>query len=282
MIDATVNVEQAKAWDGDEGEHWATHHHRYDDGVRLFHARLLDAAGIGSGDRVLDVGCGCGQSTRDAARRAPSGSALGVDLSAAMLAQARRAAERDGVTNATFLQADAQVHSFDPGAFDVAMSRFGAMFFGDAVAAFANIARAMVPGGRLVMLSWRGLDQNEWLREIRGALAAGRTLPVPPPDAPSPFGLADPDRVRHVLAAGGFDDVELEAVDAPIYFGGTVDEAVTFLSGTGVAQGLLGDLDDAARSSALADLQRRVEAHAGDDGVGFGASSWLITARRRR
>ena len=149
----------------------------------------------------------------DHPRRRPGrrgGSALGVDLSAHMLDYARRRAAEEGVTNASFQQVDAQIHPFPPGAFDAAISRTGAMFFGDLTAAFTNIGRALVPGGRLVLVAWQPLPANEWIREISGALSAGRDRPAPPPDAPGPFSLSDPDRVRTILTATGFTNIELE------------------------------------------------------------------------
>jgi ubiquinone/menaquinone biosynthesis C-methylase UbiE len=120
--------------------------------------------------------------------------ALGVDLSSRMIAEARRRAEAEGVTNVRFEQADAQIYPFDPEAFDVAISRTSAMFFGDPVAAFTNTARALRPGGRLVLLTWQSLPRNEWLLEWTAALTAGRGLPTPPPGAPGPLSLSEPDR----------------------------------------------------------------------------------------
>lgn len=198
-----ANVEMAKAWDGEEGDDWTEFADRYDAcGARTWR-RFLDAELILPTDRVLDVGCGTGQSTRDAAGAAASGSVLGVDLSARMLELARERSRAEGLTNTEFVQADAQVHPFEEAAFDIAISRFGAMFFADRAAAFGNIARAVRPGGRLALLGWRELAENEWLIEFRDALAAGRTLPVPPNGGPGPFGLADPDRLRPVLVAAG-------------------------------------------------------------------------------
>src|SRR5688572_17501985 len=213
------NAAQLRAWDGDEGEYWADNAEYFDRSVAVYHERLLAVAAIGEGDRVLDVGCGTGQTTRDAARAASTGSALGVDLSSRMLDCARRRAADEGVTNVAFAQADAQIHPFDPGAYDVAISRTAAMFFGDHVAAFTNIGRALRPGGRLVLVTWQPLPGNEWIREISSALAAGRDLPVPPPDAPGPFSLSDPDRVRGLLATAGFVDVELDGATGGMWFG---------------------------------------------------------------
>ena len=173
------NAEQLRAWDGDEGAYWAANADRFDRGIAAYHDAFLAAADIGAADHVLDIGCGTGQTTRDAARAASSGSVLGVDLSSQMIDHARRRAAQEGISNVRFEQADAQVYPFETAAFDVAISRTGAMFFGDIVAAFTNIGRALRPSGRLTLLTWQPLPNNEWIREISTALAAGRDLPAP-------------------------------------------------------------------------------------------------------
>ena len=167
------NRDQLRVWDGDEGAYFAAHADRFNRGVALHHRRLLDAAAIGTSDRVLDVGCGTGQATRDAARAAPEGHVLGVDLSAVMLDYARRRAAAERLGNVAFEQADAQIHPFRADAFDVVISRFGCMFFAGLRAAFANIVRAVRPGGRVVLLTWQARDRNEWY-SLPGVLAAGR------------------------------------------------------------------------------------------------------------
>jgi SAM-dependent methyltransferase len=277
-----ANVEQAAAWDGSEGAHWAEHADRYERaGWR--HQQWFDDAGlIVATDRVLDIGCGTGKSTRDAARQAAQGSALGVDLSAQMLDRGRERAAAEGVTNVEFLQADAQVHPFDAGAFDIAISSFGCMFFGDPVAAFANIATALRPGGRVALFVWRELARNEWLTAIRGAVALGRELPTPPPDSPGhPFSLADPDRVRSILGASGYDRIELEPVDEPVDMGADADDAFAFFSTNGMVRWLLEGVDDAGRARAMDNLRAAFEAAATPDGVLLGSSAWVITATRR-
>ena len=275
-----ANVEQAAAWDGPEGEHWAEHADRYERAGWRHQQRFLEAGLIGARDRVLDVGCGTGKSTRDAARIAVDGSALGVDLSARMLQRARERSAVDGITNIGFEQADAQVHPFDTGRFDVAISSFGVMFFGDPVAAFANIGAALTADGRLAVMAWRELGRNEWVQSVRGALAVGRQLPEPPPDAPTPFSLADPERVQRILGAAGYADVELAPIDEPLEFGMDADDAYAFMSNIGIVHGLTHELDDARKAQALDNLRATVEAHDTGDGVLFGTSAWLITARR--
>ncbi|MCU1451283.1 MAG: Methyltransferase type 11 [Acidimicrobiales bacterium] len=275
-----VNVEQAAAWDGSEGEHWTANADRYDSAGRRTWQRFLEAQLIAVEDDVLDIGCGTGRSTRDAARAATSGSALGVDLSGPMLELARARTNAEGLTNVRFEQADAQVHPFDEGSVDVVISSFGAMFFNDPVAAFTNIGRAVRPGGRLAVLAWRELARNEWLVAFREALAVGRTLPSPPVGAPGPFGLADADRTREVLATAGFADVAFTEIDEPIEFGTGADDAWGFVRNVGIVEGLTQDLDEVTKARALDQLHATVVAHDTGDGVLFGTSAWLITARR--
>jgi SAM-dependent methyltransferase len=272
------NVEQAKAWDGDEGAYWADHADRFDRSVAAYHSPFMAAAAIEASEVVLDVGCGTGQTTRDAARTAVHGSALGVDLSARMIDYARRAAARDGLSNVAFERADAQVHPFDSGRFDVAISRTGVTFFGDPVAGLINVARALRPDGRLVLLTWQGPGPNEWIRELSGALAAGRDLPLPPPAAPGPFALSDPDRVRDVLTAAGFADVESEPHNGSMWFGDDADNAYGFV--LGLMGWMLQGLDDEGRTRALDNLRRTLSAHDTGYGVLYDSATWITRARR--
>lgn len=281
MPTTMANAAMAAAWDGDEGAEWARDWERYDRAVAGYQARLMAAAAIGPTEHVLDVGCGNGETSRAAAGRAPRGSVLGVDLSSAMLARAQQLAAAEGLANLRFEQVDAQVHPFEPASFDVVVSRFGTMFFADAEVAFANLGRAVRPGGRLVVVAWRDLAHNEWLREIRDALAAGRTLPTPPAGAPGPFAQADADQVRRLLAAAGYDDVALEAAEEPFWMGRSTDDAFGFMGAGGLARGLLQDLDEPARRQALDTLRATLDRHAGPGGVVLGSAAWVISARRR-
>ena len=274
MIGA-ANVEMAKAWE-EEGERWAEQADRYDAAVSRHSLRLLEAARISAGDRVLDIGCGCGETTRDAARAAASGLALGVDLSARMIERARA----EGLTNVRFEQADAQVYPFEREAFDLAISRFGVMFFADPVAAFRNIGRSLRPGGRLALLSWQELKKNEWLLVVREALAMGRALPEPPVGAPGPFGLAEPDRVRHILAEAGFGEIALDEVGEPVRLGRDGEDAFAFARTMGQVKGLLDDLDESTAARALEALRATLAAHETPEGVLFDSRAWLITAHR--
>ena len=204
MANEIVNVEQAEAWDGPNGEFWARHQERFDATIAPYHALLLEAAAIAPGERVLDIGCGNGLTSRDAGRATGDrGEVLGVDLSGPMLGLARQLAKDEGLGNIRFEQADAQVYAFPAATFDLVISRFGVMFFSDPAAAFTNIASALRPGGRLAMLVWAPVPDNEWIVAMHGAIAPGQALPKPPPGAPGPFGLADQDFARRTLTAAG-------------------------------------------------------------------------------
>ncbi|GGS43009.1 class I SAM-dependent methyltransferase [Actinokineospora fastidiosa] len=265
------NTAQLEAWNGPRGAFWADNLARFERCVARYLDHLMAAAAITPTEHVLDIGCGGGQTTREAARRGAS--ALGVDLSEPMLAMARRA----GGDNVEFVRADAQIHPFPERRFDVAISRHGTMFFGDPVAAFANIASALTDGGRLALITWQPLERNEFLTAFRAALAGGRDLPAPPDDAPSPFALSRPERVRHILGAAGFVDVEMTALSEPMDFGDA--DAYDFIADHygDIADGL----DDDAKARAFAALRESVEAHRTENGVRYGSAAWLITARRR-
>jgi SAM-dependent methyltransferase len=276
---APSNVEQGRAWDGQEGAFWAAHAEQFDRAVGAYHERFMVATGISKDDHVLDIGCGTGQTTRDAARTATDGSALGVDLSARMIDLARWLATDQRLVNVIFEQADAQVHDFSAAGFDVAISRTGTMFFGDPTAAFANIARSLRPGGRLVLLVWQGPEPNEWIRELSGALAAGRTLRAPPPGAPGPFAQADPDQVRAVLSSAGFVDIGFEGLSAPMRFGASAGDAFDFV--VGLLGWMLQGPDAAGRDRALASLRDTISRHQTSSGeVLFDSATWLVTACR--
>jgi SAM-dependent methyltransferase len=277
-----VNVEQTRAWDGPDGDNWTDHEDWYNEAARYLTPRLFAGAALKKTDRVLDIGCGCGETTRMAAREAQSGSVFGIDLSRRMIERARGRAVAEGLRNVQFERGDAQVYPFQRSGFNIVISRFGSMFFDDPVRAFVNIATALESRGRIALLCWRELRRNEWLIELREALAAGRDLPEPPQGAPSPFAFADPMRVRQVLTGAGFEDIALDPVEEPIYFGPNVERAFEGVTKQGIVTGLLSDLDDEARSQALDRVREKLAKHETLDGVLFDTSAWLVRAAKAR
>jgi SAM-dependent methyltransferase len=275
-----VNIEQAAAWDGHEGDVWTEHSDRYGRATRRIWERFVEAQLVDRADRLVDVGCGTGGPTRDVARVACEGTVVGIDLSTRMLELARTKSAAERLDNITFVRGDAQVFPFEMGAFDVAMSSFGTMFFNDPVAAYTNIGRGLRGGGTLALLAWRALHENEWLVALRGALAVGRELPVPPPEMPSPFALAEPARVRDILESAGFGAVELTPIDEPIDLGVDATDALAFTTAMGIVEGLTDGLDDDARARAMANLSDLIHQRQTADGVLLASAAWLITAER--
>jgi SAM-dependent methyltransferase len=280
MSDLVVNVGMAAAWNGWEGEIWARHWHHYDRTVASYHSALIDAAEVRATDRVYDIGCGTGQVTRDAGRLARAGSVVGVDLSGPMLHRARQLAALEQVDNVEFVRADAQVYRPPAPAVTLALSRFGVMFFADPRQAFAGVCSTLAPGGRLAAVAWRGLAVNEWLTAVFDALDPHRQLPRPVEGAVGPLGLADGSSTRAVLEEAGFVGVDLSAVDAPLWVGREVEDALSWWLDTAVVRQLSGRLDADSRRRALDRLSDALAAHQQTDGVVFRSGAWLITARR--
>ncbi|MFD9292768.1 class I SAM-dependent methyltransferase [Streptomyces sp. NPDC060030] len=276
-----VNIEQAEAWNGPEGAHWARNEGRWNAVNEGFNEPLLEAAAITATHRTLDLGCGSGQTTRLAAVRAPRGSALGLDLSGPMLAEARARAEQDGVTNVSFTRGDAQVYPFEAGAFDAAISRYGVMFFADPVAAFRSVGRALRPGGRLAFVCPADAMLNGWV----AALASLRDfLPVGDfgrSGLPGMFSLAAPDHIRDVLAAADFTGITITEAQAYGAWGRGAGGAAEFLLGTGPGRHLMEQADAAARAGARRTLTEHLRDHEAADGtVRLRSTSWLVTADR--
>jgi SAM-dependent methyltransferase len=279
-VSEIVNVEQATAWDGPSGDAWVAREAFQNQALAAHTEHLLTAAAVHRTDRVLDVGCGTGDTSRACARIAVDGDVLGVDLSRAMLARARERAREEGIGNVRFEQADAQVHAFGDARFDVVISRFGVMFFADPVAAFANLARGTVRGGRCAAVVWQPFARSDWVAIPRAALALGRDVPPIPEDVPGPFGLADADRCRRILTEAGWSDVQLDDVRAPYDYGADPVSAAQHASEIGVLRGLLEGLDDAERGRAMNALTEVMRDHTTSDGVRLDSRAWVVRAVR--
>ena len=253
----------------------------YDAELRLHTEVLRRACGVRPHDHVLDIGCGTGQTTREAARTAQAGSALGVDISAPAIERARELARAEGLRNVAFECADAQIHRFPPDHFDLALSRFGTMFFDDPVAAFANVGRALRPAGRLVMIVWQAHERNEWDVTIHQSLGKPDGPLAVASEGPDPFALADPPTVDGILQAAGFAGVTFTDVHEPVYYGPDVATALDWVCGFTCTNDVLKRLDPAAAARALGRLREVLAAHMRDGGVWFNARAWIVTARRQ-
>jgi len=251
----------------------------YDAELRAHHEHLRVAYGIRPGDEVVDIGCGTGLTTREAARAAAPGRVVGVDVSERMLERARHVTAVQRLGNVSYELGDAQVHRFDPAGFDVAISRFGTMFFSDPPAAFANIAAALRPQARLVLLVWQRLEHNEWARAIDAALGDAAR---PPPPTADPFSLGDAEATARVLEGAGFDGVRFEGVHEPVLYGHDLDAALAFVRGFQNTNAALAGMNDGEAARTVERLRTMLVAHYSEErGVLLDSRSWLITARRR-
>jgi SAM-dependent methyltransferase len=276
--DVTGNRWQREYWIR-EGEHWVREADRYDAMNGPFGEAMLATADLQPGEHILDVGCGNGATTLEAAQRVgPQGTVTGVDLSTPMLDLARQRARARGREDLEFREADAQTYQFDPGSFDVVISRFGTMFFTEPVEAFANIRAALRPGGRLVMVCWQDLFQSEWIIVPGGAAAAHVGLPdLGPPGAPGPFAFADRDRIEQILSTAGFGDLTIESVTKPMRIGDDADDAIAFITSLELVRdhlfaGKPADSVVAATAAARAALVP----YEGPDGVVMNGGAWLV------
>ena len=290
MEPLTDNSQQIEYWNEQAGPRWVDLQARLDEQLRPLGEVALDAAALRPGQHVLDVGCGCGDSSLAALRRvAPDGTVTGADVSRPMLARARERAREQGASGLEFVEADVQHHAFEPGRLDAVISRFGVMFFSTPESAFANLRASMAPGGRLCFVCWQPPDRNAWVTAPLAAVAQHVALPPPPePGAPGPFAFADPDRVRGILAAAGFASVVVDGLTGELSIGGArdVDEAADFLIEIGPASRAMreagADADPEVRARVVAAAAEALAPFAGSDGVRAPYAAWLVTARAPR
>ena len=273
------NDDQIAYWNDRAGHTWASLQPMLDRQIAPLGSRAMAVLVPQPGERVIDIGCGCGDTTLDLARAVgPAGQVLGVDVSAPMLAVARDRAAEAGLTQAGFQQADVAALRVEA-PFDAAFSRFGVMFFADPLAAFVTIGAGLRPGGRLVFVCWRAAAENPWM--MVPLQAAAHVLPEAAPGdplAPGPFAFADAARVRGILRGAGFRNVTVEAFDTAIG-GFDLDEATRLALRVGPLGAALRDAPHLAPAvkqavrAALAGFQRA-------DGVFLESATWIVSAAR--
>jgi len=276
------NADQIAHWNSPAGQAWVAQQVRLDRQLAPLSAAAIDKLGLEVGGRVIDIGCGCGGSTLQLAERVgPRGEALGLDISEAMLDLARRRAGDARATQARFLQADVQTHAFEAGAYDAALSRFGVMFFADPVTAFANVRRALKPGGRIAFVCWRAPAENPIMTLPMDAAAPflpeAATGPKVGPNVRGPFAFADRTRAETILADAGFTDIAAIPHDEMLT-AGDLEDAVETALGIGPLASMLREhpqLRDKVGPAVRAALAH----HDSPRGVYLASATWIFTAR---
>ena len=268
------NEAQIEYWNSWMGERWVQNQEDLDQLLAPLSEAAINATALQEGERVLDVGCGCGTTSLVMADRGAI--ATGIDVSRPMLEHARTRAE--GRSNPEFVLADAALHEFN-GDFDLLFSRFGVMFFVEPVAAFANLRSALRSGGRVCFVCWQPADRNPWVSVPMAAV-----LPFLPPSepvdprAPGPFAFGDADYVSDILTQAGFDDVQAAPLERPLSLGQNATIAAEFVTRIGPVSRVLVDLDEARRNELVAEVRTTLSPYERAEGVALGAACWIVTA----
>lgn len=274
-----ANADQIAYWNAGAGETWAAMQARLDQQLEPLGLKAIEALAPKPRERLLDIGCGAGQSTLALAAAVGSeGLAQGLDISRPLLTVAEGRAKAAGLDQARFMEADAQTHAFEPGSFDGAFSRFGVMFFADPTAAFVNIRKALKPGGRLAFVCWRSPAENVFM-SLPAQAVAHLLPPGPPPvpHAPGPFAFADGDRLKGILEAAGFSAVTLTPHDQKIGSGDLEQTLATSLK-VGPLGAVLRENPD-KRDAVIEAVRAALAPHEGPDGVKLPSATWIVSAQ---
>ena len=276
----SANAAQIDNWNAKAGLTWVRYQDQLDRQIAPLGLKAMEALAPASGEVVLDIGCGCGQTTLDLAERVTgAGAVTGVDISAPMLEVARARPVPAKACKPEFLQSDAQTADLGQGQFDAIFSRFGVMFFADPTAAFTNLRAALKPGGRLAFVCWRPFQDNPWMRDpLVAALPFLPPMPAADPNAPGPFAFADADRVRAILTDAGFEAVTVEPFDASIG-GSSIAQTVELAFKVGPLATVLRDNPGLVPVVTEA-VTKAVSQHDTPGGVMMPAAVWIVQARK--
>jgi SAM-dependent methyltransferase len=276
----TDNADQIAYWNAEAGETWAALQDQIDAQLEPHGLRAMEALAPMAGERIVDVGCGSGQTTLALGQAVGrSGAVMGLDISRPLLDLARRRAAEFGAAKVSFAEADVQTYAFAPATFEAVFSRFGVMFFADPPTAFANVRRALKSGGLLAFVCWRTPAENIFMT-LPYTAAAAQLPPAPPPtpDAPGPFAFADPARVRHILSSAGFHDIELAQYDRKIG-SGDLEQTLALSLKLGLLGRALREHPE-KRALVIDDVREALRPHVDVDGVvRLDSASWIVTAR---
>jgi ubiquinone/menaquinone biosynthesis C-methylase UbiE len=277
---AIPNANQYEEWNNATGRRWLERHEAVDRQIAPFGLRAMEVADVRPGERVLDVGCGCGETSLELARRVgASGSVTGVDISRLLIDTARQLADRSKVSNVRFEAADAQTFPLPAQSFDLVFSRFGVMFFDDPEAAFRNLRNAVRPGGRLSFVCWPAPRENQFMTIPIAAASRHIELPQPSnPETPGPFAFADKERIKRILSRAGFGEIETDRVLEKVG-GATLDESARMLLELGPLNRILDELDDKTRRAIFEDILGALKDIKSSEPPLLDAAAWLVTAR---
>lgn len=273
------NTQQIEEWNGPSGQRWAALQDEFDRSTKPFGDAALAAARARPGEKVLDIGCGCGATSLVLAETVgTAGAVLGVDVSQPMLEVARRRAA--GVRQLSFMEADASIADL-PADRDLLFSRFGVMFFAAPVPAFAHMRRALTDTGRLAFVCWRAARENPWAVVPVMAARTALKLEAPPsdPHAPGPFAFGDDNRLRQILLEANFKDVSVDPFDTHMALGTSAHEAASQAVKMGPVARVVREAGPERLPAILEAVEAALQPLAGPEGVKLPARAWVVTAR---
>ena len=269
------NQKQIEFWNGDAGKKWVGEQEKMDQMLNPLSDVAIDIAEPRFDERVMDVGCGCGATSVELARRGAK--VWGIDVSAPMLSRARKRGEE--YPGMVFTEADASSYDFS---FEqqLIFSRFGVMFFANPVEAFTNLRSALVPRGRMVFLCWQAANNNEWISRVGQAVKKFLPEPtdVPDPRAPGPFAFAEQAYLEGILSQAGFKNVEFQSLSIDLKLASTVEEALDFQSNIGPLSAVIAQLEGKTRDEALNAAKEVLQESMSTEGIKLGSAVWLVTA----
>jgi len=279
------NTEMSEFWNGEGGKKWINFKTRLEKSLFSLGLRTILNGTLNQGERVLDIGCGCGHTTQQISFFVGDhGYVHGIDISDLLLRQFDKSLDSSGNKNISFECADAQSHSFKSNYFDVVFSQFGVMFFNDPAIAFTNIRKSMKLKGRLVFICWQPIHLNQWVKLPLEVVE--KYVPLPPqdhPEEPGAFSFGDANRISRILTESGFSDISIKGFNADFYVGETVDDAVDFLTQIGPANNAMEAecVDPMTKARITSNLREELSLHTTKSGVQLKASTWVVTACNR-
>jgi len=281
-MNESSNVEMSEYWNGSGGKRWLNFQERIDSSLISFGQKVMEAVAITDGERVLDIGCGCGDTSLEIALKVgSSGRVEGLDISEVILQQARKRTASEERDNINFECADAQTYRFESNVYDVAFSRFGVMFFDDPVVALGNIRQSLKLGGRIAFICWQPINENQWVNLALDVAANHIPLPLPSnPEDPGPFSFGDTNRVERILAKAGFVNTRIKNFNTLFNVGADIEEAVTFLTNIGPTCAAIeaAEAGDVARQRIMDELRYLIASYKTEQGIELGAAAWVVTA----
>ena len=281
VSELVVNVDQQQFWNEVKGDFWVTLKPRIDPLLSPFGVAALNALSAAKGERILDVGCGTGETSVELAKLVgPGGKVQGIDFSRPMLERARAEAVSAPQGVLSFKEGDAEVQQFVPKYFDAVFSRFGVMFFDDPVAALGNIRTAIKPGGRLAYVCWASRKDNPWIGIPTGVARQFLDIPpAPPDDAPGQFAMEREARIFDVLGRAGWSEVSVEKFEMEHNMGKNVSDAAGFICQMGPMSEPFGNASPALRSKCITAVEQALEPFKTSRGIDMKFSTWIVSAK---